>query len=283
MAMKRHIGRLKNTDRRCVVVFMQIPNREDHALIIDTDALPDRHHDSLMEVVDSHAGQQTPVLANILTRRILPDTGMDIMQAMHNMGYLQAVPVTNVVMYPEPNHPMALEAIIKLQSQTAVEARADVDANRASRITENQEFDKNNQADAVAMSLILQARDLQTEAHRKFEQAYDLAPHLAPKTSTPSPQEVVAALRQDEVVPEVFPVAGDEVNLQDLPEDVMAAYLEASKEIHTLPILVENETLSEMDAATQAFLDRAAYRADQEINKKPVEAKKPATRARKKS
>ena len=102
---KKHVGRIRNTDRRCVVVYMQIPGNEENALVVDTDALPDRFHDALMDIIDSNEGQQTPHLHTLLQRRILPDLGLDMMNALHTYGQLRAVNIDNIVMYPAPNAP----------------------------------------------------------------------------------------------------------------------------------------------------------------------------------
>ena len=48
--MKKHIGRIANTDQRVVVVFMQIPGKDDHALVVSTDNLPERFHQATILV-----------------------------------------------------------------------------------------------------------------------------------------------------------------------------------------------------------------------------------------
>ena len=47
-AFTRHIGRVPNTGARIVVVFRQLPDEPDQALIVYSDALTDRYHDDLM-------------------------------------------------------------------------------------------------------------------------------------------------------------------------------------------------------------------------------------------
>lgn len=296
MNIKKHIGRLKNTDRRIAVVFMQIPNKEDHALVVDTDSLPDSYHDALMHVVDSVEGQQTPILANILSRRVLPDTGQDIMSSLHIRGFMQAQPISNIVMFPRPNMPMPLEDIIKMMNQTPAEAQADVELVR-DRFQEAVSLDGAEKNEALARNLIQQALDLKAEADRKLQQAYDIAPQFRPSQPTiPTPQEVVQVLREEtEVAPAAVEVVELEdgrksfsVDVGDLPSDVAAAYFEAVKaaEIQTTAYVAPEETVDAAhgvdvtDDAVQAFLDRAAYREDQAKAAEPV-AKRPVGRPRK--
>lgn len=286
MDIKRHIGRLKNTDRRIVVVFLQIPNKEDHALVVDTDSLPDSFHDALMHVVDSIEGQQTPILANILNRRILPDTGQDIMSSLHVRGFMQAQPISNILMFPRPNMPMPLEDIIKMMKQTPAEAQADIEVVR-DRFQEAVSLDGAEKNEMRARNLIQQALDLKSEADRKLQQAYDIAPQFRPGTPVaPTPQQVVEALREEVVAPVV-----DEsfnVDVGDLPSDVAAAYIEAVKaaEIQTTSYVAPEDTVDAAhgvdvtDDAVQAFLDRAAYREDQAKAAEPA-PKRPVGRPRK--
>ena len=41
--MYKHVGQLLNTGKNVVVVYMQLPNDPDHAVVIDTDSLPDSY------------------------------------------------------------------------------------------------------------------------------------------------------------------------------------------------------------------------------------------------
>ena len=71
--MKKHIGKIKSTDKRCVVINSMIPGKEDHALVVDSDALPDKFHDALMTLLESTEGQSAKVLGDLLSRRRYQD------------------------------------------------------------------------------------------------------------------------------------------------------------------------------------------------------------------
>jgi hypothetical protein len=55
--MMKHIGQMENTGKQVVVVFMSLPGDDEHALVIDTDALPDQYNEALRKIVESVAEQ----------------------------------------------------------------------------------------------------------------------------------------------------------------------------------------------------------------------------------
>jgi hypothetical protein len=297
---KKHVGRIKNTDRRCVVVYMQIPGNEQNALIVDTDALPDRFHDALMDIVDSTEGQQTPHLHTLLSRRILPDLGLDVMNALHTYGLLRAVGIDEIVMYPAPNAPCPLRTIVDFMN--GEEAPKEAEVQLENRILENQKSETVQAQVDIAQNIIRQAEDLEAEASRKREQAYRMVPELRPQV-TDSPEVIeasvtaleapVAPVEQVEVTeavqlnvaensqPEVVVEAIDPT----LPDDVKAAL--AAAQASFVPVIeegdVEGNQVDTSDSAIQEFLDRAALREDKEDKEKwaAMQPKNPVGRPRK--
>lgn len=112
-APQRHIGRMNNTDQRLIVIFMQIPDREDHALIVASDSLPPRFEQALMQVVQSPEGQNAQDLGTVLARRLMPDTNVSLLTTLHTAGLLQPIPVDNIVMFPLPNQAYPLRKILE--------------------------------------------------------------------------------------------------------------------------------------------------------------------------
>lgn len=180
--MKRHIGRLSNTDQRCVVVFMQIPGREDHALVVSTDNLAPRLEAAVMDVVDSVEGQSDAVLGRVLGRRLLPDTGENLMTVLHNQNLLRAVHVDQVTMYPMPNMPFPLRLIIEqmggvLPEQEAGQGRDD----KFNQHQNNVDARSTEERRAIARNLLIEADLHQQDANRKRAEAYKFAPELNPE------------------------------------------------------------------------------------------------------
>lgn len=310
---KKHVGRIRNTDRRCVVVFMQIPGNENNALVVDTDALPDRFHDALMDIIDSTEGQQTPHLHTLLQRRILPDLGLDMMNALHTYGLLRVVEIDNIVMYPAPNAPCPLRTIVDYMN--GEDAPPVVDQQLENRVLENQRTDSAQAQYDIAKNIIRQAMDLEEEAARKREQAYRLVPSLRPEAAntqvTASPEVIEAAVTAPESVSETVepvdvvhataeehvtvvepsmtlesPVIEDP-NMLDLPEDVRMALQAATEELQRMrgveEVEIEGNQVDTSDAALQEFLDRAALREDKADKEKwaAMQPKKPVGRPRK--
>lgn len=299
---KKHVGRIRNTDRRCVVVYMQIPGNENNALIVDTDALPDRFHDALMDIIDSTEGQQTAHLHSLLQRRILPDLGLDMMNALHTYGLLRAVEIDNIVMYPAPNAPCPLRTIVDFMN--GEDAPKEVPQELENRVLENQKSDVKQAQIDIAENILRQAQDLEDEAARKREQAYRLVPNLRPaaqasetlqvtaspevtEASVPAPEtpaEAPVVLTEAVDVPaalEIKPVAIDPT----LPADVAAALAAAQADFQpeAFEIVEEGNQVDTSDAAIQEFLDRAALREDKADKEKweAMQPKNPVGRPRK--
>lgn len=197
MKEKRHIGKITNTDQRCVVVFMQIPGREDHALVAPTDNLPARHEQALMDILESNEGQAEETLANVLHRRLMPDTGKSVLQTLHEQNFLVAVPVSSIIMYPRPNMPFALAQILEGMGRLVTPAPAidpasvaDAYLGSGDKFNPHAHNAKSNSVEqhaAMARNLLFEAADLETVARIKREQAYRLAPDLAPAPPNEAP------------------------------------------------------------------------------------------------
>lgn len=177
--LKRHVGKIENTDRKCIVVYMQIPGKEDHALIIDADALPDRYHEPIMKIVESIEGQKSLNLADILSRRIMPTTGLDVLNTLHQDRFLTTIPVSNIIMYPKPNMPIRLTDLIqemkKIENPKEIPVVDEIKYNPYENITTSE----NSMAmESVAKNLLVEASLLEEEAKRKRQQAYQISPHL---------------------------------------------------------------------------------------------------------
>lgn len=216
--MLRHVGRLATTDSKCVVVMMQIPGREDHALIVESDSLPDRMHQAVMEAVESSEGQNAETFASVLSRKPLPDGGgVDIMNALHSTNKLRAVSIDQVMMIPAPGRSFPLRDILqslgKLNADPLNEANIpdeykkadpnDTMAEKFNQHTYNRDVNESEDVKATAKGILLQAELLQRDARALFEKAYNMAPSLRP-----APQE--AAAKALEGIKHVDPVTGRE-------------------------------------------------------------------------
>ena len=195
MVMKRHIGKITNTDKRCVVLFMQLQDEAgnvldaDNAMVVDSDALPERLHQPLMDILESVEGQNTPVLATLLARRIGPDFGVDIFTALAQHNCLQKIPVDNITMFPEPNQPISLRTVLENMGKLEPRSEKEMDEiNKFNPHTNNQDATTIEEQTGVATGLLREAEDLEAIALSKRNQAYKMAPSLTP---APAPAPVV--------------------------------------------------------------------------------------------
>ena len=98
----KHIGRMKNTGAKVLVVFRTLPGESNTALVLPVSQLPDSYHDSIMSLVESDQAQESFEFGEIMFTRPFPD-GRPMLQAMQADGRLQKVPTDSVLMTPTPN------------------------------------------------------------------------------------------------------------------------------------------------------------------------------------
>lgn len=184
----RHVGKVKNTGLRCVVVLRKMPGDtgvaedRDHALIIESDSLSDMYHDNLMAAVDSTEAQQTHDLYSILARRTFSDGG-NMINTLHNKGLMRKIKVDDVILHPMPGHTLSLRAandaidgIVSQPSTVEAELTKQAVAEAASTTP----------GSSIARGLLMQADLLEQEAAKKREEAYTVDPGLRPTVGRPS-------------------------------------------------------------------------------------------------
>jgi len=119
----KHIGRMKNTGAKVVVVFRCLPGESDSALVIPTANLTDAYHDALMTVLESDQGQQAFEFGEVMHIRHFPD-GRPMLVAMQQDNRMQKVSTDSVVMNPthNTNIPLSdLNVLIAEQKNVAVD------------------------------------------------------------------------------------------------------------------------------------------------------------------
>lgn len=193
MEIMRHVAKMANTDQRCVVAYMQIPNREDHALVIPVDGLHPRIEQAIMQVLKTSEGQQEETFANVLHRHRMPDTGDTILGALHRSGKLVPVPVTNILMLPQPNNPVRLSEILTKLGRMPDQLHESYSKNpmdfgrdKFNPHTSNHQATTNENNRNIARGLILEAEMLEAEANKKREAAYLQDPALRTQSDAPS-------------------------------------------------------------------------------------------------
>ena len=104
----KHVGQYGQ--KKCVVVFREVPNEEDNCLIVLSDGLEGRMHDELMGVVEGPEAQSAKNLADVLNRRQFSD-GSNMLTSLHFAKRLTKVGVNMVDMTPLPGQRVSLESL----------------------------------------------------------------------------------------------------------------------------------------------------------------------------
>lgn len=110
MKSLKHIGKLKNTGAKVLVVFRTLPGESNQALILPVAQLPDVYHDSIMSMVESDQAQDAFELGEIMFVRPFPD-GRPMLQAMQADNRLAKMVTDNVLMTPTPSTDVQLDQL----------------------------------------------------------------------------------------------------------------------------------------------------------------------------
>ena len=189
MAVMKHIGRHKGTGQRLSVVFMQLPDEKDQALVVYSDQLPDKYHDDFMTAIESPECQNAKVLYEGLQRKVFWH-GSPMLDTLHKEGFLKKVPTSSVLMLPTPQNQVPLDDILAQMAKIEAESPAPVEGNKETnsgeRVQEQVDQSLGEDNKQIAQNLLMQAILLEKEAEKKREEAVKYDPALAEKAMQPA-------------------------------------------------------------------------------------------------
>jgi hypothetical protein len=110
MRTLKHVGKMKNTGAKVLVVFRTLPGESNMALVLPTATLPDMYHDSIIQLVESDQAQDTNEFGEIMHIRRFPD-GRPMLQAVQADGRLHRVTTDTVIMTPTLNSSVPLDQL----------------------------------------------------------------------------------------------------------------------------------------------------------------------------
>jgi len=189
----KHVGRVENTGKRCIVVFREVYDEKgnvvepDKCLVIESDSLPDFAHQDIMAILESEPAQRDGDFYNVLARTRLSN-GEISLQWLHSQGRLRKYDTSNITLLPNSNSQISLKTlnrIIDLQ-------KAGYDKSDIERIVKNNEtvsMDRTQSEPTVpeplsdedlAKTFISQAEAMVQESEKLYEKAYAMAPQLKP-------------------------------------------------------------------------------------------------------
>jgi len=187
MANTKHVGQIINTQRRCIVMFREVPGEPQNCLIVDTDALPDWMHDDVINAVNSPGAQASANFYEYAQRTMFAD-GSNMLQALHTRGLLRKQSTDNIKMTPNASVAIRLDelnGIIAEQSggKPAVAPPKDPNAIGMAGKKVNTGAAAPTAAptgvisdDQIAQQMLSQAAQFEAEAKRLREEASALAP-----------------------------------------------------------------------------------------------------------
>lgn len=119
----KHIGKIKNTGSKVLVVFRTLPGESNSTLVLPVAQLPDSYHDALMNLVETAEAQDAFEFGEIMFARSFPD-GRPMLRAMQADNRLQKLPTDLVIMCPTPTSEIQLDqlnVLIAEQKNVAVD------------------------------------------------------------------------------------------------------------------------------------------------------------------
>lgn len=102
MKTLKHIGKIKNTGAKVLVVFRTLPGESNMCLVLPVANLPDQYHDSIMTLIETDQAQEAFEFGEIMHIRPFPD-GRPMLLAMQQDNRLQKVATDSVIMTPTTN------------------------------------------------------------------------------------------------------------------------------------------------------------------------------------
>ena len=110
MAALKHVGRIKNNQKKCCVVYRVLPGDPNTALVVLTQSLDAAEHDALISLVDSSTAQQSDELGEAMARAQLPD-GRNMLAGFHTTGKLLKVATNQIEMTPNNTTTVQLDVL----------------------------------------------------------------------------------------------------------------------------------------------------------------------------
>lgn len=208
MTELKHVGKIKNTGRRCIVVFREIYNDvgevvdPDNCLVVESDSLPDAEHQDIMQIVESKTMQTNTNAYDVFARSRLSN-GYTALQWMATTNRLRKMPTNNIDLTPNSQIVLPLDqlnTIVRMQAEGASQAEIEKALN-AEKLSDAQSTATPTQASgndvlddaAIAKGRLDQAIMFEKQAYELREQAYELDPSLKPKTTRKTSRKPAAS------------------------------------------------------------------------------------------
>lgn len=186
--MIKHIGRMSNNGRKVIVAYKVVPDEPDQCIIVTTENLMSEEHDTLINLVESPAGQEADDLATVMARTPLPD-GRNMLAAFHTTGKMIKVPTNTVEMTPTTKTTIMLNELNELIAQqkgVSVEDLAMKNPTASSSETKTEEVVA-EPVTATSTNEVLSDEDLARQYRSQADSLYKEAKRLRDEAEKLSP------------------------------------------------------------------------------------------------
>lgn len=108
--MLKHIGRHKKSKRKVIVAFRTLPGDPYSCVCVTTENLESADHDSLINLVESNAGQTAFEFSEAMARTLLSD-GSNMLARFHTTGKMVKFATNEIEMTPDTNNSVSLDEL----------------------------------------------------------------------------------------------------------------------------------------------------------------------------
>ena len=179
----KHIGTHKGTNQRLSVVFLQLPDDKDNALVVYSDSLPDKYHDDFMAAIESQEGQKSTQLYEVLSRKLFWH-GSTMLDTLHKEGLMEKMPTSSIIMTPNNQTSIPLDEL--LTQMATIEPVVDTGPTVQERMEQQVDSSLADDNKMIAQNLLIQAVMLEEEAVKKRAEAVTFDPSLSEKAKKPA-------------------------------------------------------------------------------------------------
>jgi hypothetical protein len=164
----KHVG-VDGKGRKCIVAFREVPGDSENCLIIPTEGLPDLYHNDLIQAIESVGAQDAIDVNEYLFRQKFHD-GTNMLNTVHQNGWMQKVATKSVMMTPQPGVTINLVELnkqLRLINAAPQQAKEIAESATPPGVLSDQQ---------IASKMRSQANTFEIEARRLREEADKLDP-----------------------------------------------------------------------------------------------------------
>jgi hypothetical protein len=197
MKTLKHIGKMKNTGEKVLVIFRTLPGESNMALVLATSTLPDIYHDALIQLVESDQAQDSNEFGEIMFIRRFPD-GRSMLTAMQQDSRLKKVATDTVIMTPTLSASIPLDQLNVIIAEQRGVAVGDLASLVNGGTPDDRDSVKTPPVEEVKTSEVLTDKDLARSYRSQADAMYKEAAKLRKQADDLDPPAKKAAAKSKE-------------------------------------------------------------------------------------